>query len=141
MTNIHASCLIIGNKGILLRGPSGSGKTMLMLHLLQHASSNNQFAAMVADDQVIISNQNNQLVAHCPSTIKGRIEVRGFGINEQPYIRSAIINLVVNIIQPEELDRCPEEITETLRAVCLPSVCVPKYHWEQAIQIIAAKLM
>ncbi len=46
--NIHASCVAIGNKGVLLLGKSGAGKSDLALRLIDGG------AKLVADDRTIL---------------------------------------------------------------------------------------
>jgi len=136
--NMHANCLIVGSKGILLLGGSGCGKSSLTLQLLQHASAGNLFSALVADDQVFISGCNNRLIAMCPPTTKGQIEIRGFGISKLAHISSAIIDLVVEIIPPTKLERMPEKSSRAISGIELPLLAVPQFQWEQACQIVMA---
>ena len=73
--NIHATCISLKNKGILLLGPSGSGKSDLALRAIMQKN-----AKLVADDRVDISLKNNNIYASCPAAIQGLLEVRGIGI-------------------------------------------------------------
>ena len=43
--NIHAGCVMLGRKGVLLLGPSGAGKSELALRLIDDG------ARLVADDR------------------------------------------------------------------------------------------
>src|SRR5690606_18170052 len=76
MLLIHATCVVIGEIGVILRGPSGSGKSDLALRLVDTGG------LLVADDQVFLSVENGALVARAPPTISGKLEVRGLGIVE-----------------------------------------------------------
>ena len=50
--NLHASAVVLGDRGIVIAGESGAGKTQLALELLSHARSFGLFARLVADDQI-----------------------------------------------------------------------------------------
>ena len=54
MDNIHASCVFIKQKGILILGDSGSGKSDLCLRLIMEFG-----AKLVADDRVDIKIEKN----------------------------------------------------------------------------------
>ena len=138
--NIHANSLIIDHQGILIYGKSGSGKTSLMLSLLEHAKTKNRLAIMVADDQSLIFSTNNRLVAHCPRANEGKLEVRGYGIVDAPFIASAVMNLVVEIMPHKEIERMREKNTKTIDGVQLPLIFVPQHDLQQSVQIIMAAL-
>ena len=71
---VHASCVALGGRGVLILGGSGTGKSALALQLMAYG------AALVSDDRTILSNQGGALQAAAPDTIRGRIEARGIGI-------------------------------------------------------------
>lgn len=137
---IHANSLVIDHHGLLICGKSGFGKTSLMLSLLEQAKANNKFAAMVGDDQSLVANENNRLIAYCPSSTKGKLEIRGHGIVDVPFLQSAVINLVIEIVPRENIDRMPTIGTKTLDGIQLPLVFVPRYGLQQSVQIIQAML-
>jgi HPr kinase/phosphorylase len=89
--NIHASCVAIGGRGVLLLGPSGSGKSDLALRLID------QGAKLVADDRTILFAKNGALYAKAPASIKGLIEIRGLGIIEMPVRAGVKIALAVRL--------------------------------------------
>ena len=138
--NIHANSLIIDHLGILIFGKSGFGKTTLMLSLLEQAKAKNKFAAMIGDDQSLIINANNRLIAHCLRANEGKLEVRGFGIVNAHFLPSAVINLVVEIVPHENVDRMPEKNTKTIDGVQLPRIFVPRNDLNPSVQITLAAL-
>lgn len=73
-TVLHASCVALERRGLLILGPSGSGKSSLALQLMALG------CGLVADDRTILTAEGGALVASCPATIRGRIEARGLGI-------------------------------------------------------------
>lgn len=99
---IHASCIVIDGKAILLSGVSGSGKSDLALRLLDRG------AKLVSDDYTVLRNENGQLLASSPPTITGKIEVRGLGLIDWPALTSeAAVALCLTLDCPAE--RLPEE--------------------------------
>ena len=70
---VHATCVAIGDRAVLLCGPSGSGKSDLALRLIDGG------AQLVADDQVVLRAEGGRIVARAPEALAGRMEVRGIG--------------------------------------------------------------
>ncbi|MFZ4761940.1 MAG: HPr kinase/phosphorylase [Alphaproteobacteria bacterium] len=89
---IHASCVSFHEQGILILGPSGAGKSDLALRLI-HAG-----ASLVGDDQIILTQQNDNLWASAPTTLAGLIEIRYQGIFCLPYRLSAKLALTIQLI-------------------------------------------
>jgi hypothetical protein len=89
--NIHASCIALGGKGVLLLGPSGAGKSDLALRLID------QGATLVADDRTILFIAKGALHAKAPASIKGLLEIRGLGIVKLPVRTNVKIALVVRL--------------------------------------------
>ncbi len=73
--NIHASCIAIGSRGVLLLGPSGAGKSDLALRLIEEGAK--EGVRLVADDRTILFAANGALHARAPASIRGLLEVRG----------------------------------------------------------------
>jgi serine kinase of HPr protein (carbohydrate metabolism regulator) len=89
--NIHASCVAIGARGVLLLGASGTGKSDLALRLIDEG------AKLVADDRTILFTAKGLLHARAPASIKGLLEIRGLGIIELPVRTNVKIALVVRL--------------------------------------------
>jgi serine kinase of HPr protein (carbohydrate metabolism regulator) len=98
--NIHASCVAIGRKAVLLLGPSGAGKSDLALRLIDGG------ARLVADDRVDLILKDGRWIASPPGTIAGLIEVRGLGIVTLPVLRRAPVMLAVRLTK--QVPRLPE---------------------------------
>lgn len=71
---LHASCVALGRRGLLIAGASGSGKSALALTLMALG------AQLVADDRTCVEMRDGALWASCPPSINGLIEARGIGI-------------------------------------------------------------
>ncbi len=126
---VHATALIIGTDGVLLRGTSGSGKSTLALDLIARASPA-RFAALVSDDRTELSARNSRLIARAPAPIGGLIEIRGIGIVEMPSVLAGCtVSLVVELVGAEDFDRMPEPETRTvtLCGLTLPRLRLPAH--------------
>jgi serine kinase of HPr protein (carbohydrate metabolism regulator) len=99
---VHATALLVGRHGVLIRGASGAGKSMLALRLIEAGGR------LVADDRVHLSACHGRVIATAPAPISGMIELSGHGILRVPHERSAVIRLVVDWVAEEALDRLPE---------------------------------
>ena len=93
---IHASCVARGGVAVLIAGPSGSGKSDLALRLIDRG------AILVSDDYTIVTRVNRHLMARAPETIKGKIEIRGIGIVEQPFESDVQVVLIISLSEPSE---------------------------------------
>lgn len=124
--NIHATGLVLGKHGLILRGPSGAGKSLLALELLAAFEMRGIRAMLVSDDRVDIERVKVGLVMHAPPTIAGLVELRGRGIVRRPHVAKAPVHLVIDLVDTYE--RMVEEdafLTE-LGGVTLPRAPVPR---------------
>ena len=109
-TNIHATGLVLGKTGMILRGPSGAGKSLLALELIDEWEMRGLDAKLVSDDRIDIEASKAGLVMHAPKAIEGLIELRGRGIVSRPFVAKATVHLVVDLVTELEgitLARCP----------------------------------
>jgi serine kinase of HPr protein (carbohydrate metabolism regulator) len=127
MDTLHATCVLIGTAGVLIRGTSGSGKTALALALVDAAGRAGRFARLVADDRVAVRAVSGRLVASPPGTIAGLAEIRGRGLVPQPFERAAVIRLAVDLLPPADLARLPDAdaFKTVIAGVALPRQPVP----------------
>ena len=96
-TYVHATALIIGEAGILIRGPSGSGKSRLALELLAEAKRRGVFARLVGDDRVGVLARGGRLLVRGHPQIAGQIESRGEGILQLGCESAALVRLIVDV--------------------------------------------
>jgi serine kinase of HPr protein (carbohydrate metabolism regulator) len=125
--NVHATGLVLGGKGLLLRGASGSGKSMLALTLIESWEARGLKARLVSDDRVDLALVRGHVTMYAPTAIAGLIELRGRGIVSRPHVGKARVDLVVDFVP--KLERLVEEedlATELLGEV-LPRCPVPKF--------------
>ena len=118
MINIHATCIALGSKGILLTGSSGSGKSDSALRMIK-----GQGAVLVADDRTDIIFEKNKLIACCPAEIKGLLEVRGIGIIKLPPQEKTEVSLLVELVEnPAAIERLPQSETAELCGVKIKKI-------------------
>lgn len=129
---LHASCVSLCGRGILLLGASASGKSDLALRLIQNG------AMLVADDQVKLESQNQQLLARPPAKLEGLLEVRGVGIMRMPYLRETGLALAVRLVPPDEVDRLPEAYFEEHAGIRIPGIALHAFESAATEKICSA---
>jgi HPr kinase/phosphorylase len=124
-STIHASAVLVGARGLLIRGDSGAGKSQLVLQLIAAAAEGRlAFARLVADDRVFVAAAHGRLIARVPRALAGLLEIRGLGIRRLPYEPVAVIRLVVDLAASAER-MPPAAATETeIEGVRLPRLAV-----------------
>ena len=122
---IHASAVLLGETGVLIRGGAGSGKSTLVLALIE--SDPEGGVRLIADDRVKITAVNGRLLAEAPHAIAGLVESRGAGIFSYSWIRAALIRVVVDLHPADTCPRLPEEgdAVVSLRGIDLPRFFIP----------------
>lgn len=115
---LHASCVAIDGRAVLIEGRSGEGKSDLALRLIDRG------AALVSDDYTICTRNSGVLHGAAPANIAGKIEVRGIGILALPHVDRAPIALIVTILDaPPRLPDGPR--TRRIAGVEVPQVALP----------------
>lgn len=105
--SIHASAVLIGDRGVLIRGPSGSGKSRLAFDLILAGRAGQLPAAtLIGDDRVRLTARNGRLVVQGVPELAGMIEIRGLGIRTIGFADQAPVELVVDLSAPDA-DRLP----------------------------------
>ena len=114
---VHASCVAIGGRGILIRGRSGSGKSDLALRLIDRG------ARLVSDDYTNLTARGGRLRAAAPPTIAGKLEIRGVGIVDLAAETDIPLCLVAELGDAPE--RLPEAATQVvLLGLALPAIAI-----------------
>lgn len=107
--------MALGRRACLLRGASGAGKSDLALRFIALPDDGGARPELVADDQVCIeARETGGLVASPAPTIAGKIEVRGLGIVEVPFLKAARLVLVCDLVGGDDVPRmAPEPMEQT----------------------------
>lgn len=113
---IHASCVAIRGRGVLIAGRSGSGKSDLALRLIDRG------ATLVSDDYTLLAAREGTLHAAPPPRIAGCIEVRGVGILPCPHLAEAPVALLVDLDAP--VARLPEPASRSFHGIAVPVVAL-----------------
>lgn len=114
---LHASCVAIEGRAVLITGISGSGKSDLSLRLLDRGFT------LVSDDQTIVRKLGDRLIATAPPTIAGKLEIRGIGIVDMPTVQEVRVALLVELTS--DIQRLPDDSRERpVLGIKLPLVSV-----------------
>lgn len=138
--NLHATAVLLGDKGVLITGRSGSGKTTLALALIEAARSSGRFARLVADDQLFVSAAGGKLLVEAPGALRGLVEIYGIGPTPIASEDRALIDLVVSLEEAGIAPRFQEIIARELHGVSLPSMALAAKNIRGAVPAICARL-
>lgn len=94
---VHASCVLVGEAGILIEGSSGAGKSTLAREIVAAGRLAGRFARLVSDDRTRVQACHGRVVARAVAAIAGRIEIRGLGIVGTPHEGSAVVRLAISL--------------------------------------------
>jgi HPr kinase/phosphorylase len=120
---VHGTCVTLGGHAALLRGAPGSGKSDLALRFLALPADGTPLPSLVADDQVWIEAKGDgRVIVSVPETIAGKMEVRGLGLADIPFLAEASLVLVCDLVEVDQVPRMPPEPWErtTLAGVAVP---------------------
>lgn len=114
MSPYRATALAIEGKAVLFEGPSGVGKSDLALRLISRG------ATLISDDYVDLISSGGKLLASPPKEIAGKLEVRGVGIRDFPFLENIPVALIIALAPRAEVPRMPEEIFVEILGFRLP---------------------
>ncbi len=113
---LHASCVAVQGRALLVTGASGTGKSALALQMMALG------ARLVSDDRTLVWRQGTGLLARCPTpAIRGLIEARGIGLLRTDPLDQAQVALVADLDRTET-DRLPPNRRITIMGIDLPLV-------------------
>ena len=114
---LHASCVALDGRAVLITGISGSGKSDLSLRLIDRGF------ILVSDNQTIVRKSGEKLIATAPATIAGKLEIRGVGIVEMETVKDVQVVLIVELTS--DIQRMPDDSRERpVLGVKLPLISV-----------------
>ncbi|WP_051329409.1 HPr kinase/phosphorylase [Geminicoccus roseus] len=123
---LHASCVRLHGRGVLIQGASGTGKSRLCAALL------GQGGWLVADDAVRLENRQGSLLAHRPDTIAGHLELRYLGLAVVPSLACTRLHLVVMLTPSAPIERLPAPRVAGILGVVLPLITIAPDAIDQA---------
>lgn len=135
---IQGTCVAWGNRAALLRGRSGSGKSDLALRFIALQAEGDCAPMLVADDQIWVEHKGaNGLVASPPPAIAGKLEARGLGVLEVPYLADAPLVLVVDLVADHQVPRMPPDPLEQtmIAGVALPRLKLAPFETSAALKL------
>lgn len=128
---VHASCVSIGGRAVLIGGRSGRGKSDLAMRLIDRG------AVLVSDDYTIVRRASGRLLAGAPETIRGKIEMRGVGILQFPTEQDVPVALFIDLDQ--DVTRLPQPgESRTVAGVTIPLVALSSHESSAPIKVEAA---
>lgn len=123
---VHATGLVLGKLGLILRGPSGAGKSLLALELIDEWDARGLPAKLVSDDRIDLVVEKGGLVMLAPKSIEGLLELRGRGIIKRPFIRKGPVHLIVDLVPTLERMVEEDELVTEIMGITLPRCPVPQ---------------
>ncbi|RKF14638.1 serine kinase [Roseovarius spongiae] len=112
---LHATCVALEGRALLIRGASGSGKSALALQMIALG------AGLIADDRTCLRRVGDKVIASAPDAIRGQIEARGIGILSAPAAAPAPLVAVV-AMDRRATRRLPKEQRADILGVSLPDI-------------------
>ena len=132
MIRLHATCVAIGGRGVLLLGPSGAGKSDLALRLIDRG------ARLVSDDQVALEIIGGRLEATSLATIWGRMEVRGIGVIALPpeaLADRAPVALAIALDQPPQRMAAAPLPTRDIAGLAVPEIALAPFEASAPLKV------
>ena len=130
---VHATCVSIGGRAVLIFGRSGAGKSDLALRLIDRG------ATLVSDDYTIVVAKEGALIASPPATIAGKMELRGVGIIDLDHVTDVAAALIVDL--DHDPDRLPEPGTRDIAGIPVPVISLHGLEPSAPIKVEKALLL
>ncbi len=124
---LHASCVAIAGRAVLIEGPSGSGKSDLALRLIDRG------AVLVSDDYTVIERCGDRVFASPPPRIAGRIEIRGIGIVVKPHDEESRVALLVTL--DDAVPRMPDPAWRSIDGHEIPVIALNAFEASAPIKV------
>jgi len=138
--HVHATAVLVGDRGILISGPSGSGKSSIASELVRRAAGRGAFAALICDDQCFLQAISGRLVCAAPASLQGGMEIRGSGLHMVDFETCGVIHLAVELTKPGQAVRFASDVRIDLEGVAIPHLILPEREVEAACRAVEARL-
>jgi HPr kinase/phosphorylase len=110
---LHAGCVALDGRGLLILGPSGSGKSALALQLMALG------CGLVSDDRTCLHRDGGALIATAPPALRGLIEAWGIGLLAAGTMAGARLVCAVDL-GVVETERMPPARSRSWQGISLP---------------------
>jgi HPr kinase/phosphorylase len=127
---LHATTISLNGTAVMIRGASGSGKSDLALQLLESSGTGLTGKAistvLIADDQTILRREGETILASCPESIAGLLEVRGHDVLQVAAVQNMPLVLVVDLRPFAQIERLPqpEDMLTQILGLVIPSIMI-----------------
>lgn len=127
---LHATTIALNGTAVMIRGASGSGKSDLALQILESPGtglSGHVFTTtLIADDQTVLRREGNTILASCPETIAGLLEVRGLDVIAVEAVQNVPLALVVDLKPFSQIERLPqpEDMQTQILGINIPAIAI-----------------
>lgn len=113
----QATCVRMGQRGVLIEGAPGSGKSSLALALVDRG------AVLVGDDSLLLEVRAGRLHAHPHPATRGLLEVRNVGLLSLPVAEAVPVALLLRLSPqaPRFVETPPRE---TVLGIALPTIAL-----------------
>ena len=126
---LHGTCVEVRGSGVLVCGKPGVGKSSLALQLIDRG------AILIADDQTLLSFEEEELMLQPPLSLRGMMEVRGVGLCAFPVQQKSFLKLCIEICEKEEPERLPDPLFVEYHGVKVPLLKLKKHDPLGALKI------
>lgn len=135
MSNVHASAVVIADRGVLIRGAPGSGKTKLAFELVRLMQARGGFACLLGDDRILLSETGGRVIMRPHPAIAGQAERRWEGVVEVSYEPAAVLCCIIDLggsagasaDQASGIERLPaaDALSATIGSVAIARLALP----------------
>ena len=137
---VHGTAIALAGRAALIRGASGAGKSDLALRCLMQPATAvvPAGATLVADDQILAELRDGKVLLRCPEATRGLIEVRGVGIVAIPWTDPAELQLVVDLVAPDDIERLPEPSCASILGVKIKRLALAPFEASAPLKLLLA---
>jgi serine kinase of HPr protein (carbohydrate metabolism regulator) len=138
--NLHGTALVLADRGLLIFGPAQGGKSSLALHLIDRCRQAGRFAALVADDQVLVRAAGSRLLCLRPEPIAGLMEIVPLGPVAVESVPAAVIDLAIGLVPSSDIGRIEEPGRFEAAGVTVPRLNVAVHNTLHSAAAVLAAL-
>jgi serine kinase of HPr protein (carbohydrate metabolism regulator) len=138
--SVHATAVLVGDRGVLISGNSGAGKSSIANELMRRAGARDAFAAVISDDRCVLRAASGRLICNGPNSLQGGLEVRGSGLHRVDCEPAGVIHLVVELVDSSQAIRFADDTKTVIAGISIPSLALPERAIEAVCRAVEARL-